>query len=79
MTLFAKREDAWQIRGIFRLKTKKYNAVTDRRSFCREIQEGVPVSDIDGKRLGNSKTAAQRGIALVTVSRIGMAAPGMGE
>jgi len=53
--------------------------VTDLRSYCREIQEGVPVSDIDGKRLGNSKTAAQRGIALVTISRIGMAAPGMGE
>jgi len=43
----------------------------------REIQEGVPVTDIDGKRLGDSKTAAQRGIALVTISRIGMAAPGM--
>jgi len=68
-----------QISGIFRLKTKKYNAVTDRRSYCREIQEGVPVTDIDGKRLGDSKTAAQRGIALVTISRIGMAAPGMGE
>jgi len=68
-----------QVSGIFRLKTNKYNAVTDLRSYCREIQEGVPVSDIDGKRLGNSKTAAQRGIALVTISRIGMAAPGMGE
>ncbi|KDR10209.1 sideroflexin-1 [Zootermopsis nevadensis] len=43
----------------------------------REIQEGVPVSDINGNRLGNSKRAAERGIALVTLSRIGMAAPGM--
>lgn len=43
----------------------------------REIQEGVPVSDINGNRLGDSKIAAQRGIALVTFSRIGMAAPGM--
>jgi hypothetical protein len=49
------------------------------RSYCREIQEGVPISDINGNRLGNSKTAAKRGIALVTLSRIGMAAPGMGE
>jgi hypothetical protein len=46
---------------------------------CREIQEGVPVSDINGNKLGDSKIAAQRGIALVTFSRIGMAAPGMGE
>ncbi|XP_069699488.1 sideroflexin-3 [Periplaneta americana] len=43
----------------------------------REIQEGVPITDINGNRLGNSKTAAKSGIALVTFSRIGMAAPGM--
>jgi hypothetical protein len=52
---------------------------TDLRACCREIQEGVPISDINGNRLGDSKIAAQRGIALVTFSRIGMAAPGMGE
>jgi hypothetical protein len=53
--------------------------IQKRNIYCREIQQGVPVSDINGNRLGNSKTAAQRGIALVTFSRIGMAAPGMGE
>jgi hypothetical protein len=68
----------WQIRGIAHLKTKNSEAVTDSRSYCRELQEGVPVSDINGNRIGNSKIAAQRGITLVTVSRIGMAAPGMG-
>jgi hypothetical protein len=52
---------------------------TDVCPCYREIQEGVPVSDINGNKLGDSKIAAQRGIALVTFSRIGMAAPGMGE
>jgi hypothetical protein len=52
---------------------------TDVWPCCREVQEGVPVSDVNGNKLGDSKIAAQRGIALVTFSRIGMAAPGMGE
>ncbi|XP_047110404.1 sideroflexin-1 [Schistocerca piceifrons] len=43
----------------------------------QELREGVPVADQDGKRIGNSKVAAQYGIAAVTFSRIAMATPGM--
>lgn len=35
--------------------------------------------DKDGNEMGNSKTAAQSGIAAVMVSRIAMAAPAMGK
>lgn len=44
----------------------------------RELRGGVTVTDKDGNKLGNSKNAAQFGIAAVTLSRIGMATPGMG-
>ena len=46
--------------------------------FCREIREGVAITDINGNKLGYSKRAAVEGITLVTLSRIGMATPGMG-
>lgn len=42
----------------------------------RELQVGVPVSDDNGVVYGNSVTAAQQGIAQVTMSRIFMACPG---
>lgn len=42
-----------------------------------EIQNGVPVCNAEGEKIGNSSTAAKQGIAMVTLSRIGMAAPGM--
>jgi len=42
-----------------------------------ELTEGTPVETSDGKRVGLSKVAAREGIAMVTLSRIGMAAPGM--
>lgn len=47
--------------------------------FHREIQEGVPVEDETGKRVGKSKAAAREGISLVTMSRVCMALPGMGK
>ncbi|KAJ9573788.1 hypothetical protein L9F63_008825 [Diploptera punctata] len=43
----------------------------------KEIQEGVAVSDANGNKLGYSRRAALDGIMLVTLSRIGMATPGM--
>ncbi|XP_071445300.1 sideroflexin-1 isoform X1 [Hetaerina americana] len=43
----------------------------------KELQEGIPVFDANGNKIGESKVAAQRGIATVTLSRILMASPGM--
>ncbi|CAG2063091.1 unnamed protein product, partial [Timema podura] len=43
----------------------------------REIQKGVPVLDNNSNVLGESTAAAKQGIALVTLSRLGMAMPGM--
>uniref|UniRef100_A0A8C4NMU5 Sideroflexin-3 n=1 Tax=Eptatretus burgeri TaxID=7764 RepID=A0A8C4NMU5_EPTBU len=45
----------------------------------RELKHGIPVFDDHGKRLGESEKAAQQAIGQVIVSRIGMAAPGMGR
>lgn len=46
---------------------------------CRELKLGIPVTDENGNRLGESTAAAQKAIFQVVVSRIGMAAPAMGE
>ncbi|XP_042196050.1 sideroflexin-1 [Callorhinchus milii] len=43
----------------------------------RELKHGIPVTDENGQRLGESTQAAQQAIAQVVVSRILMAAPGM--
>ncbi|CAG0903941.1 unnamed protein product, partial [Darwinula stevensoni] len=43
----------------------------------QELQKGTPVFDVNGNRVGDSKTAAKKGIGLVVISRIAMAAPGM--
>ncbi|NXA79788.1 SFXN1 protein, partial [Thryothorus ludovicianus] len=43
----------------------------------RELQFGIPVTDEDGTRLGDSSKAAQQAIAQVVISRILMASPGM--
>nr|CAD7596439.1 unnamed protein product [Timema genevievae] len=43
----------------------------------QEIQKGVPVLDSNSNVLGESTAAAKQGIALVTLSRLGMAMPGM--
>ncbi|CAM4606028.1 unnamed protein product [Caretta caretta] len=43
----------------------------------RELKFGIPITDEDGNRLGESRAAAQQAIAQVVVSRIGMAAPAM--
>ncbi|KAL4708493.1 hypothetical protein ACJJTC_014101 [Scirpophaga incertulas] len=42
-----------------------------------ELLNGTPVLTADGQRVGESKTAARTGIALVCVSRVLMALPGM--
>jgi hypothetical protein len=44
----------------------------------RELQDGIPVTDANGKRLGDSAIAAKSGITQVVLSRIGMAVPSMG-
>ncbi|XP_040828391.1 sideroflexin-1 isoform X3 [Ochotona curzoniae] len=43
----------------------------------RELKVGIPVTDENGNRLGESANAAQQAIAQVVISRILMAAPGM--
>nr|KAF6347368.1 sideroflexin 1 [Pipistrellus kuhlii] len=43
----------------------------------RELKLGIPVTDENGTRLGESAQAAQQAIAQVVVSRILMAVPGM--
>ncbi|RMB96611.1 hypothetical protein DUI87_26676 [Hirundo rustica rustica] len=43
----------------------------------RELQFGIPVTDEDGKRVGDSCKAAQQAITQVVISRILMASPGM--
>lgn len=43
----------------------------------RELKYGIPVTDAEGKRLGESSNAAQQAIVQVVVSRIGMAVPAM--
>lgn len=44
----------------------------------RELQHGIPVTDENDNRLGESTKAAQQAISQVVVSRILMASPGMG-
>ncbi|KAK3714545.1 hypothetical protein QZH41_014218 [Actinostola sp. cb2023] len=43
----------------------------------REILQGIPVTDKDGNKIGESKAAAKKAITSVVISRISMAAPGM--
>ncbi|CAO2596088.1 Sfxn1 [Lemmus lemmus] len=43
----------------------------------RELKVGIPVTDENGTRLGESTNAAKQAIAQVVISRILMAAPGM--
>lgn len=44
----------------------------------RELKHGIPVTDENDNRLGESSNAAQQAITQVVVSRILMASPGMG-
>lgn len=46
--------------------------------LSRELKAGIPVTDEQGARLGESAHAAKQAITQVVVSRILMAAPGMG-
>ncbi|KAK1791572.1 hypothetical protein P4O66_013577 [Electrophorus voltai] len=43
----------------------------------RELKYGIPITDEEGNRLGESASAAQQAIVQVVVSRIGMAVPAM--
>ncbi|XP_054720309.1 sideroflexin-1-like [Uloborus diversus] len=43
----------------------------------KELQEGIPVVDKTGNKVGTSKTAAKWAIMQVVLSRIGIAVPGM--
>lgn len=45
----------------------------------RELKYGIPVTDENGNRLGESPNAAKQAIVQVVVSRIGMAVPAMGN
>ncbi len=45
----------------------------------RELKFGIPVTDENGNRLGESPNAAKQAIMQVVVSRIGMAVPAMGN
>lgn len=45
----------------------------------RELKYGIPVTDENGNRLGESPNAAKQAIMQVVVSRIGMAVPAMGK
>uniref|UniRef100_A0A8C5NFJ5 Sidoreflexin n=1 Tax=Gouania willdenowi TaxID=441366 RepID=A0A8C5NFJ5_GOUWI len=45
----------------------------------RELKYGIPVTDENGNRLGESPNAAKQAIIQVVVSRIGMAVPAMGN
>lgn len=45
----------------------------------RELKHGIPVTDENDNRLGESTKAAQQAISQVVISRILMASPGMGQ
>ena len=42
-----------------------------------ELQNGIMLETAEGEKVGESLTAARRGIGMVTASRIAMAAPGL--
>jgi len=42
-----------------------------------ELEQGIMLMTEDGEKVGESKIAAKQGISMVTLSRIGMASPGM--
>lgn len=44
----------------------------------RELKHGIPITDENDNRIGESSKAAQQAISQVVVSRILMASPGMG-
>lgn len=47
--------------------------------YSRELKYGIPVTDENGNKLGESANAAKQAIVQVVVSRIGMAVPAMGN
>lgn len=59
--------------------TRRYSAFCVPPPSNRELKYGIPVTDENGNRLGESVNAAQQAIMQVVVSRIGMAVPAMGK
>ena len=43
------------------------------------MADGIQLFDAEGRRVGRSQATAQWAIAMVTMSRIGMAIPSMGR
>ncbi|KAJ6669101.1 hypothetical protein lerEdw1_007910 [Lerista edwardsae] len=68
----------WQwVNQSFNAIVNYTNRSGDAPITVKELKFGIPVTDENGNRLGESKKAAQQAIAQVVVSRIGMAAPAM--
>jgi hypothetical protein len=68
---------------MFRLKVvlyrNRFQNIINRQNLIENhtFITGVPVFTAEGERVGESGVAAKQGIAMVTASRIAMAAPGM--
>ncbi|RXM31790.1 Sideroflexin-1 [Acipenser ruthenus] len=68
----------WQwVNQSFNAVVNYTNRSGDAPMTVKELKYGIPVTDEDGKRLGESTSAAQQAIVQVIVSRIGMAVPAM--
>ncbi|XP_061858706.1 sideroflexin-1 isoform X3 [Colius striatus] len=68
----------WQwINQSFNAIVNYTNRSGDAPITVRELKFGIPVTDENGNRLGESTKAAQQAITQVVISRILMAAPGM--
>lgn len=59
------------------IKQPKKNCSNSKPSVS-ELTNGIAIEDENGNKIGYSKKMAKEGISLVVLSRILMAAPGMG-
>ena len=60
-------------------RIRNNNILPSRKTTRRELKHGIPITDENDNRLGESTQAAQQAISQVVVSRILMASPGMGR